>query len=67
MIAELRRKSIHLSGLALPVLYLFLDKPTMRILVGILVGFALTVELMKRLSHVSVRSFFNFRSAPPNA
>ena len=47
MIAELLRKSIHLSGLVLPVIYLFLDKPIMSVLMGILTGFALAVELVK--------------------
>ena len=47
MIAELLRKSIHLSGLVLPVIYLFLDKPTMLVLMGILTGLALAVELVK--------------------
>jgi dolichol kinase len=49
MLGELLRKSIHLSGLVLPVIYLFLDKPAMLILIGVLTGFALTVELMKWL------------------
>ena len=47
MIAELLRKSIHLSGLILPVIYLFLDKPTMLVLMGILTGAALAVEFVK--------------------
>ena len=47
MIAELLRKSIHLSGLILPVIYLFLDKSIMSVLMGILTGFALAVELVK--------------------
>ena len=47
MIAELLRKSIHLSGLVLPVIYFFLDKPTMLVLMGILTGLALAVELVK--------------------
>ena len=38
MLAELLRKSIHLSGLILPVIYFFLDKPPMLIVVGILTG-----------------------------
>ena len=50
MIGELLRKSIHLSGLALPVIYLFLDKPTMLVIIGILTGLALAVELVKWLS-----------------
>ena len=50
MLGELLRKSIHLSGFVLPVIYLFLDKPTMLILIGSLTGFALIVELLKWLS-----------------
>ena len=49
MLAELLRKSIHLSGLILPVIYLFLDQQTMLIFIGILTGLALIVELMKWL------------------
>ena len=59
MIAELLRKSIHLSGLILPVIYyIFLDKPTMLILMGILTGFALAVELVKWLSPPFGEFFF---------
>ena len=47
MISELLRKSIHLSGLILPVIYFFLDKPTMLIFAGILAGIAIAVELVK--------------------
>ena len=47
MIAELLRKSIHLSGLILPVIYFFLDRPIMSVLMGILTGVALAVELVK--------------------
>ena len=50
MIGELLRKSIHLSGLTLPIIYLFLEKPTMLVIIGILTGFALIVELVKWLS-----------------
>lgn len=50
MTEELRRKSIHLSGLILPVIYLFMDKSTMLVLVGGLTGVAITVELGKWLS-----------------
>ena len=50
VLRELLRKSIHLSGLTLPVIYLFLDKSTMLVLIGILTGFALAVELVKWLS-----------------
>lgn len=50
MIGELLRKSIHLLGLILPVIYFFLDKPMMSILVGMLTGIAVTIELMKWFS-----------------
>ena len=50
MIGELLRKSIHLSGLILPIIYFFMDKPTMLIGVGILTGIAIAVELMKWIS-----------------
>ena len=50
MLSELLRKSIHLTGLILPVIYFFLDKPTMLIGMGVLTGIALTVELVKRFS-----------------
>ena len=57
MLDELRRKSIHLSGLVLPVIYLFLDKPVMLVIIGVLTGFALAVELLKWLSS-RFREFF---------
>ena len=50
MLGELLRKSIHLAGLILPVIYFFLDKPTMLIVVGVLMGIAITVELVKWFS-----------------
>ena len=50
MIGELLRKSIHLFGLILPVIYFFIDKPTMLIGVGILTGIAVTIELVKWIS-----------------
>ena len=50
MIGELLRKSIHLAGLILPVIYFFLDKPTMLIFVGVLTGIAVTIELVKWFS-----------------
>ncbi len=58
MIGELMRKSIHLAGLTIPAIYLFLDKPTMLILVGLLTGFAFTVELMKWCSPRFADLFF---------
>ena len=68
MIGELLRKSIHLSGLTIPIIYLFLEKPTMLVIIGILTGFALTVELVKWLSPDFGAFFFpNFHPAPPKA
>ena len=58
MLAELLRKSIHLSGLILPVIYLFLDQQTMLIFIGILTGLALIVELMKWLFPPFGKFFF---------
>ena len=58
MISELLRKSTHLAGLTLPVIYLFLDKPTMLILVGVLTGFAFAVEVVKWLSPGFADLFF---------
>lgn len=59
MIGELLRKSIHLSGLLLPVIYFFFDKPTMLIFVGILTGSAITVELVKWFSPAFSAFFFH--------
>ena len=59
MLVELLRKSIHLSGLVLPVIYFFLDKPTMLILIGAMTGFALIVELLKWLSARFSEFFFH--------
>lgn len=50
MIAELRRKSIHFSGLILPIVYLWLDRPALLLLVGSLTGIALIVEFGKGVS-----------------
>ena len=58
MIGELLRKSIHLSGLVLPVIYLFLDRRPMLILMGGLTGFALAVELVKWCSPHFGKFFF---------
>ena len=49
MAQELRRKSIHLLGLIVPIAYLFTEKPTALIIVGILTGIALLIELLKVL------------------
>lgn len=49
MARELRRKSVHLLGLGIPIIYYFIDKPTAVLLVGLLVGIALFIELSKTL------------------
>ena len=63
MLGELLRKSIHLSGLILPVIYFFLEKPTMLIFVGILVGISIAIEGVKWFS-MSFRDFFFQTFAP---
>ena len=47
MARELRRKSIHLLGLVLPILYVFTTRHTATIAVGALLAIALGVELLK--------------------
>lgn len=59
MLGELLRKGIHLAGLILPVIYLFLDKPTMLICIGMLTGLALAMELVKWLSPRFSEFFFH--------
>ena len=49
MARELRRKSIHLLGLVLPILYVFTTRHTAIIGVGCLLAFVLGVELLKTL------------------
>ena len=49
MARELRRKSIHLLGLILPILYVFTTRHTATIAVGVLLAVALGVELLKVL------------------
>ena len=49
MARELRRKSIHLLGLILPILYVFTTRHTATIAVGALLAIALGVELLKVL------------------
>ena len=49
MAQELRRKSIHLLGLAVPITYAFIPYSTALLIVGILAGIALLIELLKVL------------------
>jgi dolichol kinase len=57
MARELRRKSIHLLGLGIPIIYYFIHKPTALVFVGSLVFIALFVEVSKTL-FPSFRSLF---------
>ena len=49
MTQELRRKSIHLFGLLVPIIYYFVEKPTALVIVGLLTVIALLTELLKTL------------------
>ena len=49
MALELRRKSVHLIGLIVPIFYIFIDRYQAVIAVGILVFIALLIELFKTL------------------
>ena len=57
MSAELLRKSTHLLGLLIPILYFFFDKSLMLVIVGSLTCIALCVELAKWL-FLSFRNLF---------
>ena len=60
MIKELLRKSTHLSGLVLPILYIFLDKHDMLLIVGGITGIAIVVELLKWLYSPFGELFFRY-------
>ncbi len=60
MFAELLRKGTHLSGLIIPILYFFLDKPIMVIVGGSLFCIAIVVELAKRLFPTFSNYFFRY-------
>lgn len=47
MFAELLRKSTHLAGLIFPILYVFLNRQYMIVIVGSLTAFAICVEIAK--------------------
>jgi dolichol kinase len=57
MIAELLRKTTHLAGFFLPLIYIVLDKSTMLLIVGCLAGIAVIVEFLKWVS-APFRDFF---------
>lgn len=50
MAQELRRKSIHLLGLAVPIGYVFTTQHTALIIIGILTAIAFLVEFLRALS-----------------
>ena len=50
MITELLRKTTHLAGFCLPLIYIVLDRTTMLIIVGSLAGIAIAVEFLKWVS-----------------
>lgn len=60
MFAELLRKSTHLSGLILPILYFFFDKPFMLIVVGSITFIAYSVEFGKRYFPKFSKYFFQY-------
>lgn len=60
MITELLRKTTHLSGLFIPLLYITLDKPQMLIIVGCLTGTALVIEFLKWVSEGFRNLFFRY-------
>ena len=57
MITELLRKTTHLAGLFLPLIYIVLEKSTMLIVLGCLAGIAVIVEFLKWVS-LRFRSLF---------
>ena len=60
MIKELLRKSTHLSGLIIPILYFFLDKKNMLIILGSLTCIAFCVEFAKRYYPTFSGYFFHY-------
>lgn len=62
MSSELLRKSTHLLGLLLPILYFFFDRSIMLVIVGSLTCIALCVELAKWLFPPFRNLFFRYLS-----
>lgn len=60
MFAELLRKSTHLSGLILPILYFFFDKSFMLVVVGSITLIAYCVEFGKRYFPKFSKYFFQY-------
>ena len=60
MIKELLRKTTHLAGFFIPLIYIVLDKSTMLIIAGALAGIAVIVEFLKWVSESFRKLFFRF-------
>ena len=60
MLKELLRKTTHLAGFFIPLIYIVLDKSTMIFIAGALAGIALIVEFLKWVSESFRELFFRF-------
>ncbi len=60
MLKELLRKTTHLAGFFIPLLYIVLDKSTMMFIAGAFAGIAVIVELLKWVSESFRELFFRF-------
>ncbi len=60
MLKELLRKTTHLAGFFIPLLYIVLDKSTMIFIAGAFAGIAVIVELLKWVSESFRELFFRF-------
>lgn len=60
MLKELLRKTTHLAGFFIPLLYIVLDKSTMMFIAGAFAGIAVIVEFLKWVSESFRELFFRF-------
>lgn len=60
MLKELLRKTTHLTGFFIPLLYIVLDKSTMMFIAGAFAGIAVIVEFLKWVSESFRELFFRF-------
>ena len=60
MLKELLRKTTHLAGFFIPLLYIVLDKSTMIFIAGAFAGIAVIVEFLKWVSKSFRELFFRF-------
>ncbi len=60
MIKELLRKSTHIAGLIIPIIYIFINKDVMLSIVAVFAGIALVVELLKWIYRPFRALFFRF-------